>query len=109
MSKRETTWDEEDTTTGRPLLPDFGGQSNEYLGEFELSKLFNRGVDGEIETLTEVRRTVNRLVSSVPPIKEEHGQLIVPVAFEKMVLVKRIVLVEELVLTPNKRKFPPKN
>ena len=109
MPDRDTTWDEEDTTTDRPLLP--GGQQAQIdfiKGLQPVRQLFESGVDVEIQAMTEARRSVNRLVASIPQIREENGRLIIPVAYEKMVLVKRIVLVEEIVLSPEYRSKPGK-
>ena len=100
MSNRDTTWDEEDTTTGRPLLPHGQPRHQEYLMKVDgVKQLFESGVEGEIKTMTEIRRAVNKIVESMPAIREDQGRIIVPVVYEKMVLVKRLVLVEEIVLS----------
>lgn len=102
MELRDTQWDEEDTTGSAPLIP---GQLNHQLTTSEalnrfVQQIYQEGISGTIVDMSEARRTISRIVDSVPPIRQEGDSLIVPIVIERMVLVKKTILLEELVLNP---------
>lgn len=52
--------------------------------------------DLAVEQVVVTRVPVGRVVETVPPVREENGVTIVPVVEEEMVLVRRLVLKEEV-------------
>ena len=52
--------------------------------------------DLAVEQVVVTRVPVGRVVDTVPPVREENGVTIVPVVEEEMVLVRRLVLKEEV-------------
>ena len=65
-----------------------------------LSRLYREGISQQIIAMVEDRIPVNKIIETIPEIRQEGHKLIVPIVLEKMVLVKKTVLIEELVLTP---------
>lgn len=99
MSKRrfsrDRQWDEKDDTSKAPILPKFSGES----------LAFNFPPDfppEERERLTayihETRRKINEVTDEMPDIRIEGGKMIIPVVMEKMILVKRLVVTDEIIL-----------
>lgn len=94
-TKRDTQWDEADTTSGRPLMPDFGN-----LGS-DASPIATDLPEGKcIKEMVQSRVTINKVVEDQPPVRQEDGTIIVSVVKEKMVLVKKMVVVNEIHLEP---------
>lgn len=52
--------------------------------------------DLAIEQVVVTRVPIGRVVEAVPPIREENGVTIVPVVEEELVLVRRLILKEEV-------------
>lgn len=52
--------------------------------------------DLAIELVVVTRVPIGRVVEAVPPIREENGVTIVPVVEEELVLVRRLILKEEV-------------
>jgi len=52
--------------------------------------------DLAIEQVVVTRVSIGRVVEAVPPIREENGVTIVPVVEEELVLVRRLILKEEV-------------
>lgn len=102
MAARDTRWDEEDTTGNAPLVPGALGDqlsTSEAVNKF-VQQIYQEGISGKIVEMSEARRSINRFVDEVPPIRQEGDSLIVPIVVEKMVLVKKTILLEELILNP---------
>ncbi len=102
MTHRDTQWDEEDTTSSQPLLPGELGsaiKSSEAM-DLYIRRIYSEGVSEEIVSMCEDRIEINKIIDRVPPVRQEGEALIIPVVVEKMVLVKKTILVEEIVLSP---------
>ena len=52
--------------------------------------------DLAVEQVVVTRVPIGRVVEAIPPIREENGMTIVPVVEEKLVVVRRLVLTEEV-------------
>lgn len=94
-TKRDTQWDEADTTSGQPLMPDFGN-----LGT-DASSIAPNVPEGKfIKEIIQSRVAVNKVVENQPPVRQQDGTIIVSVVEEKMVLVKKMVVTDEIHLAP---------
>ncbi|HEX2529242.1 MAG TPA: DUF2382 domain-containing protein [Geminicoccus sp.] len=58
------------------------------------------------EEVTVDRITIDQFVDEVPPVREEHGVLIVPVVEEQLVVGTRLVLKEELRIKKLSQEVP---
>ena len=91
---RDKRWDEADTTSEDPILPTSGDRLQSIL-------LATQQPAGEpIGKICEERQEVNQIVDEIPGVRREGDEVIVPVVREKMVLVKKMVLTEEIHLRP---------
>ncbi|OAV45391.1 hypothetical protein [Lewinella sp. 4G2] len=102
MKPRDTRWDEVDDTSESPYLPKIEAEnfvSDQAMSEY-VNRLYREGVSSQILEMCEERRDINKIVFKVPGIRQVGKQLVVPIVAERMVLVKRTVLLEEIVLTP---------
>lgn len=87
--ERDTQWDEKDTTSGRPLMPAFGDDGASSFGADLPEGKY-------VKEMVQSRVAVNKVVDGQPPVRQEDGIIIVSVVEEKMVLVKKLVLIDEI-------------
>ena len=91
---RDKRWDEVDTTSEDPILPASGDRLQSII-------LSTQRQDGtSTGKICEERQEINQIVDEVPGVRREGDEVIVPVVREKMVLVKKLVLTEEIHLRP---------
>ena len=85
---RDKQWDEEDDTSGHPLLP-----RTDNAVKFPRAK----PPEGDcIERMEQTKVVINKVVEVQPAIRTEDETVIVPVVEEKMVLVKKLVVTSEI-------------
>lgn len=88
-SLRDTRWDEPDTTDGHPVFPEGASQLKWLHG-------YTQKEDGTILNVCEERVAINKVTDKPAVIRQEGLSIIVPVMAEKMVLVKKLIIVEEI-------------
>ena len=100
QTPRDNRWDEKDTTDDRPLMPRVDGPITFPPGA---AKHVRTDPDGDcVERIEETRVEINEVVPEQPAIRTEEGKIVIPVVKEKMVMVKKLVVTEEIHLRPVK-------
>ena len=94
--ERDTRWDEAESVSDDPILPtktsDLGRATKELAEDISRNR-----------KLCEDRVEVNQIIDRPAEIRREKDITVVPVMKEKLVLVKKLVVVEEIRL----RTVPP--
>lgn len=85
--RRDTQWDDTSPLAKTPIIP--------TSGQRLIGALKDRRRRGDTKVCEE-RHPVNQMVDAMPDVRREGNRVIVPVVEEKRVLVKKLVVTEEI-------------